>query len=63
MKCRILFVAGLFFVYNQVNAQKINTGKVIAEAEKQTKLMLTEIAAAKEGKPELVSPKTIEKEI
>jgi unsaturated chondroitin disaccharide hydrolase len=61
MKCRLLFVAGLFFVCYQGNTQKLNTGKVVADAEKQTKLMLVEIAAAREGKPELVSPKTIEK--
>lgn len=61
MKYRILFAAGLFFACTTINAQKVNTAKVVADAEKQTKIMLTEIAAAKEGKPDLVSPKTIEK--
>src|ERR1700754_57815 len=41
-------------------AQAVNLPAVIADAEKQTKVMLQEIPAAKEGKADLVSPKTIE---
>jgi unsaturated chondroitin disaccharide hydrolase len=41
-------------------AQKINLPKVFADAEKQTRLLLNEIPAAKEGKADLVSPKTLE---
>jgi unsaturated chondroitin disaccharide hydrolase len=61
MKYRMLLMAGVWCVCGSINAQKLNTAKTIADAEKQTKLMLTEIGAAKEGKPELVSPKTLEK--
>ncbi|MES2330553.1 MAG: glucuronyl hydrolase [Bacteroidota bacterium] len=61
MKYRILFVAGAWCALSSVSAQKVNARKVVADAEKQTQLMLTEIATAKEGKPELVSPKTLDK--
>jgi unsaturated chondroitin disaccharide hydrolase len=44
-----------------LHAQKINLPLVISDAEAQAKLMLSEIAAAKEGKPELVSPRALEK--
>lgn len=40
---------------------KLNTSKVLKDVEQQTRLMLTEVSAAKIGKPELVSPRTMEK--
>lgn len=61
MKNKILLIAGLLLVLGSANAQKINLDKVIGDAEKQTRLMLAEINIAKAGKPELVSPRTIEK--
>lgn len=39
---------------------KWNTSKIFADAEEQTKLMLKEIPAAKGGKQDLVSPRTLE---
>lgn len=41
-------------------AQKASLPKVFADAEKQTQVMLKEIPEAKAGKPELVSPRTLE---
>ncbi|HSU52216.1 MAG TPA: hypothetical protein VLJ41_16530, partial [Segetibacter sp.] len=41
-------------------AQKIDLPKVMADAEKQTRVMLMEIPKAKGGKDDLVSPRTIE---
>jgi len=61
MKYRILLGICLLFEFGLANAQKINANKVIADAEKQTRAMLAEINTAKAGKPELVSPRTIEK--
>ncbi len=61
MKNRILFGVCLLFVFGLANAQKINANKVVADAEKQTRLMFTEINTAKAGKPELASPRTLEK--
>src|SRR5689334_14532333 len=39
---------------------KMSVKKVFADAEKQTELLLHEIPAAKIGKPDLVSPRTLE---
>src|SRR4051812_31351914 len=41
-------------------AQKVNLPKVFADAEKQTEVMLKEIPAAKGGKADLISPRTLE---
>jgi unsaturated chondroitin disaccharide hydrolase len=60
MKYSILS-ACLLSLFFSVNAQKINTAKVFADAEQQSRLMLKEVPLAKKGKPELVSPKTLEK--
>lgn len=51
----LLMFAALF-----VNAQKVKTKKVFKDAEKQTVVMLKEIPQAKNGKPELVSPRTLD---
>ncbi len=42
-------------------SKKMNLNKVFTDAEKQTQVMLQEIPKAKAGKPELVSPRTLEK--
>lgn len=42
------------------NAQKVDLKKVFAEAEQQTRVLLKEIPAARDGKHDLASPKTIE---
>jgi len=44
-----------------VHAQHISLPQVFADAEKQTKVMLKEIPAAKGTKTDLVSPRTLEK--
>ena len=44
-----------------VCAQDIKIANVFTDAEKQTKLMLQEIAKAKSGNPDLVSPRTLNK--
>ncbi|NML22202.1 hypothetical protein HHL16_15065 [Pseudoflavitalea sp. G-6-1-2] len=41
-------------------AQSVNVSTVFADAEKQTEVMLREIPAARNGKSELVSPRTLE---
>jgi unsaturated chondroitin disaccharide hydrolase len=56
----LIYVAGLLCVSISARAQKINIKQVFADAEKQTVLMLKEIQSAKKGKPELVSPCTID---
>ncbi len=53
----ILCYAGLF----SVSAQRIDIAKLFSDAEKQTAVMLENIAAAQKDKPQLVSPRTIEK--
>lgn len=42
-------------------SQKINIAKTFAETEQQTEVMLREINVAKQNKPDLISPRTIEK--
>ncbi|MCH5720793.1 hypothetical protein [Niabella hibiscisoli] len=41
-------------------AQRPDMRAVFGDAEKQTRVMLAEVDKAKEGKPELVAPRTIE---
>ncbi|MCH5687736.1 hypothetical protein LWM68_27795 [Niabella sp. W65] len=41
-------------------AQRPDIRAVFGDAEKQTRIMLAEVDKAKEGKPELVAPRTIE---
>lgn len=55
-----LFVAILLFAAELLPAQKINNNNVIADAEKQTRFLLQEVPAAKAGKTDLVSPRTVE---
>lgn len=44
-----------------VTAQKIDMPRIVAGAEMQTKLMLSEVEKAGTGKPDLVSPRTLDK--
>lgn len=57
---RVLIIC---FVLNQfaVQAQKLNADQIIKDAEAQTKVLLSEVEKVKAQKPELVSPKTIDK--
>ncbi|OQP67603.1 glycoside hydrolase family 88 protein [Niastella populi] len=50
-----LLIAGFM-----AEAQPVKTAAVFADAEKQTKVMLTNVAEARESKPELVAPRTLE---
>jgi unsaturated chondroitin disaccharide hydrolase len=61
MKYTTSFAACLLGVFSSINAQKVDLHKVFADAEKQTQVMLKEIKVVQSGKPELVSPMTIEK--
>ncbi|MBD0279175.1 MAG: glycoside hydrolase family 88 protein, partial [Flavisolibacter sp.] len=51
-----LFISTALLLY----AQSIDLPTVFADAVKQTEVMLKQIPQAKEGKPELVSPRTLE---
>jgi unsaturated chondroitin disaccharide hydrolase len=53
--CSVLLVLAVLFT----QAQSLK--KVFSDAEKQTRVMLTEIPVAQAGKPELVSPRTLDK--
>jgi rhamnogalacturonyl hydrolase YesR len=61
MKCWIGIICMCFFV--NVQAQKIKLNKVIADAERQTRVMLEEIAIAQRtgNTPFVVSPRSIDK--
>ncbi len=61
MRSKILFTAILTVVSILPRAQVNNVSRLVADAAVQAKLMLSEIADAREGKPELVSPRTLEK--
>jgi unsaturated chondroitin disaccharide hydrolase len=61
MKYSTCFAACLLGVLGSLNAQKIDMNKVFIDVEKQTQVMLREITVAQTGKPELVSPNTLEK--
>jgi unsaturated chondroitin disaccharide hydrolase len=50
-----LLIAGFM-----AEAQAVKTATVFADAEKQTEVMLTNVAAARGSKPELVAPRTLE---
>lgn len=53
----------LFFFALHTNAQRVKYAAAVADAEKQTQVMLTEIERIKTsgGNPQLVSPRTLEK--
>jgi rhamnogalacturonyl hydrolase YesR len=55
--CGMLMLSAALFV----NAQKVKYKNVFRDAEQQTAVMLKEIPQAKNGKPELVSPRTLDK--
>ena len=59
-KTKMLYAA-LLLITTCVHAQQLPLPQVFADAEKQTKVMLTDIPAAKGTKPELVSPRTLDK--
>ncbi|HYE53572.1 MAG TPA: glycoside hydrolase family 88 protein [Chitinophagaceae bacterium] len=56
---RMLF--SVVFTLSSLCAMTQSVKKIFADAEKQTAVMLQEIPKAKAGKPELVSPRTLEK--
>lgn len=56
-------IAAVFFLFAAIVpalAQPVNVSKVMADEEKQTLVMLKEVEVAKNGKPEIFSPRTIE---
>ena len=56
---RILVALFISVFTTLLKAQSVDVKSVLADAEKQTALMLTEIPDAKHAKPELVSPRTL----
>jgi unsaturated chondroitin disaccharide hydrolase len=57
---KYFFVCLLTCSFFSLLAQPATISRIIADAEEQTQLLLKEIPAAQKGKPELVSPRTIE---
>ena len=55
-----IIIASLSWIFPGCT-QQVKPGKVFNDAEKQTHLMLEEIPKAKHDKPELVSPRTLDK--
>jgi unsaturated chondroitin disaccharide hydrolase len=56
----LIYVAALCCASIPGRAQKVNIKQAFADAEKQTVFMLKEIQSAQKGKPELVSPCTVD---
>ena len=61
MNQKTILIVFLLAASQITSAQKINTTKVFKDAEQQTHLMLKEVNSAKIGKPDLVSPRTLDK--
>lgn len=59
MRCVTTLTIGIL-LQASLEAQSLKLPAVMADAEKQTKVMLEAVPAAREGKPDLVSPRTIE---
>lgn len=55
-----LFIAMAFALVLSSCSRKMHVAKTVSEAESQTRVMLMEIQKAKTGKPDLVSPRTLE---
>lgn len=60
MKYRLMLTSLLVVAGYSLKAQKINLPAIFSAAEAQTKVMLQEIPKANAGKPELVTPRTLE---
>lgn len=60
MSNRTAFILFLFCLSLTACSPKINTSKIFAEAAQQTEIMLQEIPAAKGGKADMVSPRTVD---
>ena len=61
MKYTFVFAFTLVLGLSIVNAQKISVAQIFSDAEKQSRLMIENIPAAKKENADLVSPRTIEK--
>jgi len=57
---KLLFVTTILILSTLVNAQKVDIKSVFSDAEKQTDVMIKEVPAAKHGKADLVSPRTVD---
>ncbi len=54
------FITFLFCISLIACSPKINTSKVFADAAQQTEVMLKEVRAAKAGKADMVSQRTVD---
>jgi len=61
MNLRIKISGLMLLSFSVVNAQKIDVGKAFKLAEKQTDLLVKNVDSARKLKPNLVSPRTVEK--
>ncbi|RZK64750.1 MAG: glucuronyl hydrolase, partial [Pedobacter sp.] len=59
MKIKMMFLCALSF--NLANAQKVNVKQAFASAAKQTDILIKNVDSARLIKPNLVSPRTVEK--
>ena len=57
---KLLFITTILLLSTLVNAQKVDIKAVFSDAEKQTDVMIKEVPAARNGKANLVSPRTVD---
>ncbi|RZL46582.1 MAG: glucuronyl hydrolase [Pedobacter sp.] len=60
MNLKITFTLLSVLAFSFANAQKVQVSKAFAAAEHQTELLIKNVDAARQQKPELVSPRTVE---
>jgi len=60
MNLNITFTLLSVLAFSFANAQKVQVSKAFAAAEHQTELLIKNVDAARQQKPELVSPRTVE---
>ena len=60
MNSKITFTLLSVLAFSFANAQKVQVSKAFAAAEHQTELLIKNVDAARQQKPELVSPRTVE---
>jgi unsaturated chondroitin disaccharide hydrolase len=61
MKLKISLIAGLLFSSSLAEAQKVNVKSAIESAAKQTGILVKNVDSARQLKPTLVSPRTVDK--
>jgi len=61
MNLKIKITGLMLLSFSIVKAQKVNVSKAFASAEKQTEILVKNVDSARKIKPNLVSPRTVEK--